>query len=50
MKFTNENKKLNHEKIEDKELTSLPEMVRQMVFHTFHNRAPKFKGKKGVLG
>jgi hypothetical protein len=50
LKFTNENKKLNHEKIEDKELTSLLEMVHQMVVRTFRNRALKFKGKRGVLG
>ena len=37
MKFTNENEKLNHEKIEDKELTSLLETVHQMDARTFFN-------------
>jgi hypothetical protein len=50
LKFANENKKLNHEKVEDRELTSLTETVRQMVACTFRNRALKFKGKRGVLG
>jgi hypothetical protein len=49
MIFANENEKSNHEKIEDKELTSLPETVRQMDAHNSHNRALKFKGKRGFL-
>jgi hypothetical protein len=49
MIFNNENEKSNHEKIEDKELTSLPEEILQMDARTFRNRAPKFKGKRGVL-
>jgi hypothetical protein len=49
MIFTNENEKLNHEKIEDKELTSLPETVHRMDARTSRNQAPKFKGKRGVL-
>jgi hypothetical protein len=49
MNFTNENEKLNYEKIEDKELTSLSEIVHRMDACTFHNQAPKFKGKRGVL-
>jgi hypothetical protein len=50
LKFANENKKLNHEKVEDRELTSLTETVCQMVARTFYNRALNFKGKRGVLG
>jgi hypothetical protein len=50
LKFANENKKLNHEKVEDREITSLIDMVHQMVACTFRNRALKFKGKRGVLG
>jgi hypothetical protein len=50
LKFANENKKLSHEKVEDRELTSLTEMVCQMVSRTFRNQALKFKGKRGVLG
>jgi hypothetical protein len=50
LNFTNENEKLNHEKIEDKELTSLLEMVHRMDARTFRNRASKFKGKRGILG
>jgi hypothetical protein len=49
MIFTNENAKLNHEKIEDKELTSLPETVRRMDARTSHNQASEFKDKRGVL-
>ena len=49
MFFANENEKSNHEKVEDKELTSLPKTVRRMDARTSHNQAPKFKGKKGVL-
>jgi hypothetical protein len=37
MNFTNENEKLNHENIEDKELTSLPETVCQMDARTSRN-------------
>jgi hypothetical protein len=37
MIFTNENEKSNHEKIEDKELTSLPETVCQMDAHNSRN-------------
>ena len=50
MKFTNENEKMNHEKVEDRELTSLTETVFQMVACTFRNGELKFKGKRGVLG
>jgi hypothetical protein len=50
LKFTKENKKLNHEKVEDRELTSLTETVREMVACTFRNQALKFKGKRGDFG
>jgi hypothetical protein len=49
MIFTNENEKLNHKKIEDKELTSLPETVHRMDARTSRNQEMKFKGKIGVL-
>ena len=49
MIFANENEKSNHEKIEDKELTSLPKMVHRMDARNSRNRASKFKGKRGVL-
>jgi hypothetical protein len=49
MIVTNENEKLNHEKIEDKELTSLSETAHQIDARTSHNQALKFKVKKGVL-
>jgi hypothetical protein len=48
--FANENEKLNHENMEDKELTSLPLMVHRMDARNSHNRMPNFKGKRGVLG
>jgi hypothetical protein len=49
MKFANEDEKSNHEKIEDKELTSLPKTVRRMDVRNSYNQAPKLKGKRGVL-
>jgi hypothetical protein len=49
MIFANENEKSNHEKIEDKDLTSLLETVRRMDARNSRNRALKFKGKRGVL-
>jgi hypothetical protein len=49
MFFSNENEKSNHEKVEDKELTSLSETIRRMDARNSHNQAPKFKGKRGVL-
>jgi hypothetical protein len=48
--FANENEKLNHEKVEDKELTSLLLTVRRMDARNSHNRTPNFKGKRGVFG
>ena len=38
------------QKVEDQELTSLAETVRQMVACASHDRAMKFGGKWGVLG
>jgi hypothetical protein len=49
MIFANENEKSNHEKIEDKGLTSLSETVHRMDALNSRNRALKFKGKRGVL-
>jgi hypothetical protein len=48
--FANENEKLNHEKVEDKEPTSLPLTVRRMDARNSRNRTPNFKGKRGVFG
>jgi hypothetical protein len=48
--FANENEKLNHEKVEDKELTSLPLTVCRMDARNSRNRMPNFKGKRGVFG
>jgi hypothetical protein len=50
MFFSNENEKLNREKVDDKELTSLPQTVRRMDARNSHNQVPKFKGKRGVFG
>jgi hypothetical protein len=48
--FANENEKLNHEKVEDKEPTSLPLTVRRMDARNSRNLTPNFKGKRGVFG
>jgi hypothetical protein len=48
--FANENEKLNHEKVEDKEPTSLPLTVHRMDAHNSRNLTPNFKGKRGVFG
>jgi hypothetical protein len=48
--FANENEKLNHEKVEDKEPTSLSLEVRRMDARNSRNQKPKFKGKRGVFG
>jgi hypothetical protein len=48
--FSNENEILNHEKVEDKELTSLPMTVHRMDAHNSCNMMSNFKGKRGVLG
>jgi hypothetical protein len=48
--FSNENEKLNHEKVEDKEPTSLSLTVRQMDARNSRNLTPNFKGKRGVFG
>jgi hypothetical protein len=48
--FANENEKLNHERVEDKEPTSLPLMVRRMDARNSRNLTSNFKGKRGVFG
>ena len=50
MVFTNENEKLNHERVEDKEPTSLSLTARQMDAFNSCNLTSNFKGKRGVLG
>jgi hypothetical protein len=48
--FTNENEKLNHEKVEDKVPTSLSLTVRQMDARNSRNLMSNFEGKRGVFG
>jgi hypothetical protein len=48
--FSNENEKLDHERVEDKEPTSLPLMVRRMHARNSRNMMPNFKGKREILG
>jgi hypothetical protein len=48
--FANENEKLNHEKVEGKEPTSLSLMVRRMDARNSHNLTPNFEGKRGFFG
>ena len=48
--FANENEKLNHEKVEDKEPTSLSLTARRIYVHNSRNLMPNFEGKRGVLG
>jgi hypothetical protein len=42
--FANENEKLNHEKVENKELTSLPLTVRRMDARNSRNPNAEFQG------
>jgi hypothetical protein len=48
--FTNENKNLNHERVEDKEPTSLSLMARQMDARNSRNLTSNVEGKRGVFG
>jgi hypothetical protein len=48
--FANENENLNHEKVEDKEPTSLPLMDRRMDARNSHNLTSNFEGKRGGFG
>jgi hypothetical protein len=48
--FSNENEKLNHEKVEDKEPTSLSLTVCRMDARNSRNLTPNFEGKRGVFG
>jgi hypothetical protein len=48
--FTNENEKLNHERVEDKEPTSLSLTARRMDARNSRNLTPNFEGKRGVFG
>jgi hypothetical protein len=48
--FSNENEKLNHEKVEDKVSTSLPLTIHQMDARNSHNLTPNVEGKRGVFG
>jgi hypothetical protein len=47
--FTNENEKLNHERVEEKVPTSLSLTVRRMDARNSSNMTPNFEGKRGVL-
>jgi hypothetical protein len=48
--LTNENENLNHERVEEKEPTSLSLTVRRMDARNSHNLTPNFEGKRGVFG
>jgi hypothetical protein len=48
--FANENENLNHEKVEDKEPTSLSLTARRMDARNSRNLMPNFEGKRGVFG
>jgi hypothetical protein len=48
--FTNENKNLNHKRVEDKEATSLSLTARRMDARNSLNLTPNFEGKRGVFG
>ena len=48
--LTNKNAKLNHERVEDKEPTSLSFSARRMDAHKSYNLTPNFEGKRGVFG
>jgi hypothetical protein len=48
--FTNENENLNHERVEDKEPTSLSLTARRMDARNSRNLTPNFEGKRGVFG
>jgi hypothetical protein len=47
--LTNENAKLNHERVEDKEPTSLSLTARRMDARNSRNLTPNFEGKRGVF-
>jgi hypothetical protein len=48
--FTNENEKLNHERVEDKEPTSLLLTARRMDARNSRNLTLNFEGKIRVFG